>query len=350
MAYYIGIASIVLSLLCLLKAFKDYLKETNLIKGGDEIVVTYIIKAMLAFKGIYYYIWKYTLIVSLISSLLTIISVNTFSFVIDCVLMLSCSISYVLTIFNPFSFYKEVLSQFDFDSKAPTSRIPILETLQRVMWIHRSYYKEQFFVNIYKAFSYAKDDLEKLIKLINYIDIFPGLSKESLQDIKSKAIGQKNIKQRVKFYLTALVTILNACIIVLGCNYHYLLSFNNIKNGEINCEAIINSIYFILTIFTTTGFGDIYPSNQLAKLFIIFFYISNLVLLVGIISFFTTLIEEKINEAFSAIESTLEFAENVKKDFTLDLYSGTFFNNKAKYEKKYEEDKMLSRIMNLNNS
>lgn len=160
--------------------------------------------------------------------------------------------------------------------------------------------------------------LIRLIKLYRYPGVLSTI-KKYLNALISFFISNLKIKQQiiqVIIFFFSLVYILHlcSCIYVFIGNIYYGKKitnwidavFNNEENVE-NYKKYISSMYQITQTFTTTGYGDLHPTNNIEIIFIMFCEIVNC----GLFAYLLTCILEILTNK----EDTLRFKyQNAKID------------------------------------
>lgn len=82
-------------------------------------------------------------------------------------------------------------------------------------------------------------------------------------------LGNEIILKNQKKLLIPKITLLSIILVIGYADLYFKLSrnYSNIFKDNMILSAI-DSVYFSITTFTTTGYGDIYPISNIAKMFV----------------------------------------------------------------------------------
>lgn len=128
----------------------------------------------------------------------------------------------------------------------------------------------------------------KLIKLTRLIRLIKIVKKKSLAHQATKALNMDGAMERLLFFLFGAFFVIH----ILSCLWVFFCQFapesgsdDSFINDDFNSMSVpdkyLTSLYFIITTFSTVGYGDISASNSVEKVVCI------IAMLVGVAAFST---------------------------------------------------------------
>jgi hypothetical protein len=326
--------------------FKKIMHKKSIIdhKIDNDLFVPETYKRLMLAQPLKFFLWRNSIVVAFL--LLIIFSFSHYTIFLKLLFGINIfvAILFAAMVFNPFGLWVNLFVVAFTQLKKP--KLTFMKSIFEYTEIYLlGHFKIIPLTFEEKLFTALKNNLHQKIKVIDE-NLFFIISKSHFSLIKTHTLNKMAKKLRLYLYITlSFLLISNVCIVYYGAVSDSLLFRNGSYNTPTNNMSFTDSIYFVLTIFSTTGFGDISPINDMGKWLVISFYISIIILGTGVITFFSNILQERVDDLTYPMEAFMEELIDTQKEINRDIDSGNLIGKLKYYKKKFSHNPAVAKII-----